>query len=488
MRLMEVRSKPLPRPSCACLDLPESLPDRLLRASGSLHLLVVARSLRQPPNSLKRFIRFRLYSPDDSVRSAGPNRVTTLILGPVLIGINRTNYRVAVGIHLRNIGSADSTERVVPISNRVPLQASLCATEADESLGNDGLKTRPFGPPFMDLTPISPTACVRRQRPSTGSWSTIDSLTAIHSRMIHQKLQRTTLPRSERAEAGKPAVPHLLFLCACVISLIVFRTPLETLFRLAFHDDRYTSTLAIPFISFALVWSRREIIFVDARSSLGAGLAFVLAGLALFVFTALPPHPHSEYILPVSIFALLLTWTGAFVCCYGTQAARGCLFPLVFLLLTIPIPVGVLDHIVVALQRGSAEVTYRLFKVVGVPVFREGMFKFSLPGITIEVADECSGIRSALSTFIGSMAAGYVILRSSWSRASFALLTIPIVIFKNAVRIVTLSWLGVYIDSGFLHGRLHRYGGLPFSLLALALLAPVLLVLVKTERRDETNA
>ena len=90
--------------------------------------------------------------------------------------------------------------------------------------------------------------------------------------------------------------------------------------------------------------------------------------------------------------------------------------------------------------------------------------------------------------FIGSIVAGYLTLRSGWSRASFALVTIPIVIFKNAVRIVTLSWLAVYVDSGFLYGRLHHYGGLPFSLLALVLLAPVLFLLVRTERRDETGA
>ena len=261
---------------------------------------------------------------------------------------------------------------------------------------------------------------------------------AIYSRIVPQVLQTTTPPRlgEGRREAGKPAVLHLLFLWACVVSIIVFRAPLETLVRLGFHDDRYTSTLAIPFISFALIWSRRETIFGDAPYSLGAGLAFALAGLALFVITALTSHSSSGYFLSVSIFALLLVWTGAFVCCYGAQAARSALFPLLFLILTIPIPSGVLDLAVVALQRGSAEVTYLLFKLAGVPVFREGMFKFSLPGLTIEVADECSGIRSGLSMFIGGLAAGYVILRSSWSRALFALLTIPIVVFKNAVRIV----------------------------------------------------
>lgn len=308
--------------------------------------------------------------------------------------------------------------------------------------------------------------------------------------MIYETLQRTTSPRFERArlEARQPAAPHLLFLCACVVVLMVFRAPLETLVRLGFHDDRYTSTLAVPFISFALIWVRRRTIFADARYSPGAGLAFAVAGLTLFVITAFSSHIRAEYVLSVRIFALLVVCAGAFVCCYGMQTARGCVFPLVFLVLAIPLPAGVLDHLVVVLQRGSAEVAYRLFKLVGVPVFREGMFQFSLPGVTIEVAQECSGIRSTQSMFIGSIVAGYLALRSGWSRAVFALVTIPIVIFKNAVRIVTLSWLAVYVDSGFLYGRLHQYGGLPFSLLALVLLAPVLFLLVRTERRDETGA
>ncbi len=106
------------------------------------------------------------------------------------------------------------------------------------------------------------------------------------------------------------------------------------------------------------------------QHSLGVGLAVALAGLALFAVTALASHSHPQYVLSVRIFALLLVWTGAFVCCYGARAGRDCLFPLLFLLLTIPIPVGVLDRVVAVLQRGSAEMAYLLFKLAGVPVFR----------------------------------------------------------------------------------------------------------------------
>jgi exosortase/archaeosortase family protein len=49
--------------------------------------------------------------------------------------------------------------------------------------------------------------------------------------------------------------------------------------------------------------------------------------------------------------------------------------------------------------------------------------------------------------------------------------------FKNAVRIVTIAWLGIHVNPNFFHGQLHRQGGLPFSLLAVALLGLLLWML-----------
>jgi exosortase/archaeosortase family protein len=79
-------------------------------------------------------------------------------------------------------------------------------------------------------------------------------------------------------------------------------------------------------------------------------------------------------------------------------------------------------------------------------------------------------------------------LLSNWRRTLFSVFTIPVVIFKNAVRIVTISCLGVYVDPRFLHGKLHQYGGIPFSFVSLAILVPLLLALQRGERcRDEWN-
>jgi exosortase len=177
---------------------------------------------------------------------------------------------------------------------------------------------------------------------------------------------------------------------------------------------------------------------------------------------------------------MVLVWIGIGASCYGARALSSAVFPLLFLFLMIPIPSSIMDNLAVALQKGSAEVTAALFKLSGMPFSRHGL-TFSLPTTDIEIGKECSGIRSAASLFISGILASYVFLRSQWSRLGFALLTIPVVILKNAVRIATISWLGVRVDGAFFAGNLHHHGGLVFFPVAVVILLPVLVGLRKME-------
>jgi exosortase/archaeosortase family protein len=123
---------------------------------------------------------------------------------------------------------------------------------------------------------------------------------------------------------------------------------------------------------------------------------------------------------------------------------------------------------------------------MGVPVIRHG-FLFSLPGADIEVAEECSGIHSGLSLFIAGLLAEHILLQGYWKKACLVLCIFPIAIFKNAVRIVTIAWLGIHVNPDFFHGQLHRQGGLPFSLLSLALLAVLIWLLRRPMASSSTH-
>jgi exosortase len=273
---------------------------------------------------------------------------------------------------------------------------------------------------------------------------------------------------------------------ACFVLLVgltvaAFWTPLSMLIRFSFLKEEYSHILLLPLVSAALLVLERRRIFshVETRWAVGSGL--LVAGVLFYWLGRRHAAPASQNDqLAIAIFSVLTIWVGCFVLCYGLRAFRAGLFPVLFLFLMVPIPDFLLDRVIVWLQVASAEVSYAVFLLVGVPIFRTG-FVFELPGVSIEVARECSGIRSSLAMLITSLIAGHLFLRSGWTKAVLALATLPLLVVKNGIRIVSLTLLSIYVDPGFLTGRLHQRGGIVFFLIALIILAPVLRLLQKSE-------
>jgi len=271
------------------------------------------------------------------------------------------------------------------------------------------------------------------------------------------------------------------FLLFLVVSAITFRSPLLALLSLSWNDDRYSYVSLIPIVTFSLIFLTGKAILLNSRYCPSLGVPLLACG-TLLSYGVLASKSQN---LSATICGIVLIWIGGFVLLFGLRAARVASFPLGFLFLTIPIPVQLLDHLVSALQYNSAAMSGVLFKIIRVPALRQGLI-ISLPaGIDIEVAPQCSGIRSTTALLLATSVAGYVLLRGALSRLLLVLIIIPMVIFKNAIRIVTLSSLAVYVNPGFLFGRLHRYGGLCFSLLDLAILMPLLLQLHRSEVRRQ---
>lgn len=276
--------------------------------------------------------------------------------------------------------------------------------------------------------------------------------------------------------------PHLSLLLVLLVLLAPFWQPLSMLSRLAIENDRYTYILFVPFISLCVFYSEREAILRNAHGAPKSGIP--LLAFALLLFWLLKQHPPATDVggLFCMMFSIILAWAAGFLLCYGPQSLRAAAFPVCFLLLMVPIPAGVLNQMTLGLQKGSADVSYLLFKLSGIPVFRQG-FRFSLPSVEIEVAQQCSGIRSSLALVITTILAGHLFLRSWWTKGLLVLFAVPVVIFKNSVRIVVISALGVYVNRAFLYGNLHRRGGLLFALLAVLMLVPALIALQRAERR-----
>jgi exosortase len=267
-------------------------------------------------------------------------------------------------------------------------------------------------------------------------------------------------------------------------TLALFWSSLAAVVSLSVRDDRYFQIVVGPILCLFLIYRERARIFSEARFSPRLGIPLLLLAVLLGLVLSLQPRgaDDNRSLVPV-VFAVVLVWMSAFILCYGTRSFRAALFPLCCLLMMIPVPPALMDRITVGLQHGSADVSYALLRLAGIPVFRQGM-TFSLPGLDVQVAPECSGIRSCMVFMIMGILAGRVYLRSGWRRWALIVMTIPIAIFKNAVRIVVISSLSAYVNRAILSGPLHHSGGPVFALVGIALFAPLLVALQRSEIRS----
>ncbi|MGA8222076.1 MAG: exosortase/archaeosortase family protein [Candidatus Acidiferrales bacterium] len=288
---------------------------------------------------------------------------------------------------------------------------------------------------------------------------------------------------------ARNAKRHAWFVTFILVSSLAFYKTLGELVQYSLHDDSSSHIILIPLVALFLLYTQRQTIFSVTRTSVGSGVGLAAGGLVLYwlanrgFFSQIGNWP-----LSLETLSLILVWLGGFLLCYGPVALRAGAFPLLFLLLMVPIPDAVLDRIIHALQVGSTEIAYLIFQAVGIPVLRQG-FLLSVPGVTIEVAKECSSIRSSMALFITCLLAAHLFLRTGWKMLLLVLLSFPLSLFKNGVRIATLTLLSIYVDPGFLTGRLHHEGGFVFFLVAMLILWPVIVWLRKSEKpQTSTNS
>jgi len=276
-----------------------------------------------------------------------------------------------------------------------------------------------------------------------------------------------------------PAYLEFAFLSG--ISLAIWWRPLIKTFALALRNDEYTHIFLILPISAALIllqWKSFEPV-VEPSVRVGSALlvvAVLIAGAGKWGATGMPPDVQ----LSVRMLALVTWWLAAFVLCFGLRLSRLLLFPLCFLLWLVPIPEFALNRIVGFLQQGSALTAHLLLTASGVPVTQDG-FVLSIPGLSVEVAKECSSIRSSLMLVVTSMVLSHLFLTSMWRKTVIVLAAIPLSVAKNGLRIFTLSMLTTHVDPSFIEGRLHHQGGILFFALSLVTFCVLLWFLRKSE-------
>ncbi|GHU08843.1 exosortase A [Betaproteobacteria bacterium] len=225
------------------------------------------------------------------------------------------------------------------------------------------------------------------------------------------------------------------------------------------RSDTFAHGLVVLPVFAWLVWRKREAIG-DLRPQplpwlalplAGAGFMWLLGEVALVAAAA-----HTGFVLMVV--------TGM-VAALGWRLARVLLFPLAFLFFGLPVG----EFLLPGLMRMTADFTVFSLRLVGVPVYQEGL-QFVIPNGRWSVVEACSGIRYLIaSLMLGALYAwlNYTRLKK---RLAFMLVALLAPVLANWLRAWMIVMLGYWSDNTLAAGVDHLiYGWVFFGLVILCM-------------------
>ena len=276
------------------------------------------------------------------------------------------------------------------------------------------------------------------------------------------------------------------FVFSAAALILCFSVPLYRWAQFALQSSLYSYVLLVPFVSiylYAMTSKRPPAPFSSPRSLAVILISTGLLAISSFAIAAVSGAKLLQQdSLALTTLSFVLLLAGICVLALDKISLRRAAFPLLFLLFMVPFPVAMEQAIERALQYGSAPPAFWFFQLAGTPVFRQDLV-FGLPGMTLQIAPECSGIRSTIVLFITSLIAGHLFLQSPWKRTILTLAVIPLALLRNGFRVFVIGELCVHISPQMIDSPIHHQGGPIFFALSLIPFSILVFYLIKSDRR-----
>ena len=215
----------------------------------------------------------------------------------------------------------------------------------------------------------------------------------------------------------------------------------------------------VPGAFYLIYLQRKRLLATPIKPSL-LSLVFVIPSLLLYVIgiagdIRLFMHLATFTLLPSLIWMLL-----------GTQATRVILFPLCFMLFSVPVG----EQLIPYLQEIAADGSVALLKLTGIPLYRSGLY-IEIPQGRFLVAEACSGVSFFIASFVIGSLYAYLNLQSIKRRAAFVLISLIFPILANIVRVYGIILIAYWTDMEYAAGADHLiYGWFFFAFVIVCLL------------------
>ncbi len=218
----------------------------------------------------------------------------------------------------------------------------------------------------------------------------------------------------------------------------------------------YTHAYFILPISLWLTWRKRAALKeLAGRTGAGniPGLLLLVSGILMFIMG------WREDYLFISTLSLIPLLFGLVLFLYGTRVAGALSFPILYLLLLVPPPFGILDSITLPMRYGISAATETILRLFDYPITRKGLL-LTIGYNDIFMGQPCSGFRSLITMFSLVLVYVYIIRGGLAKKLILTAFIIPAALLGNLIRVITLCLITFYFGEEAGQGFFHNFSGI----------------------------
>ena len=220
----------------------------------------------------------------------------------------------------------------------------------------------------------------------------------------------------------------ITILLALLLALLYFRTFIW-LANTWLTDPVYSHGVIIPIVSSFLAWRNVRDKDIHDGDPFKPGIIPLTFGILLYTIGSITIFPFLSAIS--SIFVLF----GLILYLHGKEMMKSLLFPVLFLIFAIPIPV--VPAITSILQSISARYSALALEMLGVAVMRTGS-EIQLENCSFSIGLPCSGMNTLISLLAVSAIFIYLLKCPILKKVALFCITTPIAIVANIIRVTSI--------------------------------------------------
>lgn len=172
-------------------------------------------------------------------------------------------------------------------------------------------------------------------------------------------------------------------------------------------------------------------------------------------------------VIEIEVYALFALCVAVLYAFIGWRALRILWFPLFYLAFAVPLPDSVVAAVTNPLKLWISETSVDLLYLAGYPIASSGV-TIQVGQYQLLVAAACAGLNSLITLSALTFFYVYLSHRADWRyMAGLTILTVPIAIFSNLVRVIILVLLTYHAGEAAAQGFLHYFAGMTTFAVAL---------------------